>query len=183
MGNFPLRGPDQGAWSWENTYDLLAVSRRESSDPFSRWLTDTFLPFFHNILGKRFRKPLSEDPESEICQYSETSLSNAVNVLGTVLASVLPITSIVALYFVTNTLVRLEMSVAFTALFSCCLAVMSGAKRVEIFAASSAYVGQSWIICGDKANMRTALLRFKSFLSLEAISLSPALELKISGYA
>lgn len=139
MGNFPLRGPDQDAWSSENTYDLVAIHRRESSDPFSRWLTDTFLPFFHNILWKRFRKPLPEDPESGICQYSETHLSNAVNILGTVLASILPIISIVALYFVTDTLVRLGMSVAFTALFSSCLAVMSRAKRVEIFAASSAF--------------------------------------------
>lgn len=139
MGNFPLYGRDQDAWSPENDYDLLALQRRGSSDPFSNWLTNSFIPFFHNLLGKRFKQPLPEDPESEICHYSETRLSAVVGVFGTVLSSILPITSIVVLYFVTNMLVRLGLTVAFTAMFSCCLALVSRAKRVEIFAASSAY--------------------------------------------
>jgi hypothetical protein len=137
MGNFPLLGPDQDSWSNDHAYDLIALKRRDSSDPFSRWMTDTFVPFFHNILGKRFKKPLPEDPESEICQYSESHLSTVVNILGTVMASILPITSIIALYFVTNMLVRLGLTVVFTAIFSCSLALLSRARRVEIFAASS----------------------------------------------
>jgi hypothetical protein len=143
MGNFPLRGPDQEAWSPDHTYDLIAVQCRESGDPFSSWLSDTLVPFFHNMFAKRFKQPLPEDPESEICQYSESHLSTVVNILGTVLSSILPITSTVALYFVTDTLVRLGLSVAFTAMFSCCLALVSRARRVEIFAASSAYVDSS----------------------------------------
>jgi hypothetical protein len=125
MGDFPLRGPDQDAWSPDKTYDLLAIQRRESSD---------------NCFSKRFKQPLPEDPESEICQYSEGHLATVVNIFGTVLSSILPITSIVVLYFVTDTSVRLGLSVAFTAMFSCCLALVSRARRVEIFAASSAYV-------------------------------------------
>jgi hypothetical protein len=140
MGDFPLRGPDQDAWSPDKTYDLLAIQRRESSDPFSRWLADSLVPFFHNCFAKRFKQPLPEDPESEICQYSEGHLATVVNIFGTVLSSILPITSIVVLYFVTDTSVRLGLSVAFTAMFSCCLALVSRARRVEIFAASSAYV-------------------------------------------
>jgi len=138
MGDFPLRGPDQDAWSAPNTYDLLALQRRENSDPFYRWLSNSFIPFFHNLVGKRFRKPLPEDPESEICQYSEAHLSTAISILGTILASILPISSIVVLYFVQNTLVRLGLSVAFTALFSFCLALVTRARRIEIFAACSA---------------------------------------------
>jgi hypothetical protein len=138
MGNFPLRGPDQHSWSEENTHDLLAIQRRESSDPFSRWLSDSFVPFFHNIFGERFKKPLPEDPESGICNYPEKYLSTVVNILGTVAASVLPITSIVALYFVNSTLIRLGLTIVFTAVFSCALALMTQARRVEIFAASSA---------------------------------------------
>ncbi|KAH6677396.1 hypothetical protein B0J14DRAFT_341472 [Halenospora varia] len=138
MGNFPLRGPDQHSWSAEYTHDLLAIARRESSDPFSRWLSDSFIPFFHNILGKKFKNSLAEDPESGIGQYSEKHLSAAVNILGTVMASVLPIVSIVVLYFVTSTVVRLGLTIVFTGLFSCALALMTRARRVEIFTASSA---------------------------------------------
>jgi hypothetical protein len=138
MGNFPLRGPDQKAWSPEHSYDLLAIRKRESSDPFSQWLTDCVIPCFHKRIGNRFKKPVLEDPESAICEYSEPNLSKAVNVFGSVLASMIPITSIVILYFVQSNLVRLGLSVVFTGIFSCCLAILTKARRVEIFAATSA---------------------------------------------
>jgi hypothetical protein len=138
MGNFPLRGPDQKAWSPEHSYDLLAIRKRESSDPFSQWLTDYVIPCFHKRIGNRFRKPVPEDPESAMCEYSEPSISKAVNIFGTVLASMIPITSIVILYFVQSNLVRLGLSVVFTGVFSCCLAIVTKASRVEIFAATSA---------------------------------------------
>lgn len=138
MGNFPLRGPDQHSWSLEHTEDLLCLQRREKLDPFSRWVSVTFIPFFHNVLGKRFRSTIAEDPESGIVEYSDTHITGFVKVLGTVVASVLPISSIVALYFVRNILVRLGLIIIFTALFSLAMAIFSGARQVEIFAASSA---------------------------------------------
>ncbi|KAE8447378.1 hypothetical protein EG329_010792 [Mollisiaceae sp. DMI_Dod_QoI] len=139
MGNFPLRGPDQHSWSSEHTEDLLCLQQRESLDPFSRWITFTFIPFFHNAFGKRFRRPISEDLESGICEYSDKHISGFVKVMGTVVSSVLPIGSIMALYFVKSVLVRLGLMAVFTALFSLAMAVFSGAKRVEIFAAASAF--------------------------------------------
>ncbi len=144
MGNFPLRGPDQNAWSPEHSYDLLAIRNRNSSDQFSRWLSDSVIPCFHKRIGHRFRKPVSEDPESAMCEYSGPHISRAVNIFGTVLASMIPITSIVILYFVRSNLVRLGLSVAFTGIFSCSLAIMTGARRVEIFAATSAWVSSNF---------------------------------------
>lgn len=55
MGNFPILGPDHDSWSPENDHDLLAIHRRETSDPFSRWLINSFVPWFHNVIGKRFK--------------------------------------------------------------------------------------------------------------------------------
>lgn len=137
MGDFPLRGRDRHAWALGQTNDLIALQSRVSSDPFSRWLTDSFIPFFHRILGKRFRKPVPQDPESGICEYDEGHISGVVDVLGTVVASILPIGSIVGLYFVRHVLVRLGLIVVFTAVFSLALAVFSDARRVEVFVASS----------------------------------------------
>jgi hypothetical protein len=62
----------------------------------------------------------------------------AVNILVTLIASLLPITAIVILYFITNAIVRLGIVVAFTATFSICLILLTNAKRIEIFAATSA---------------------------------------------
>jgi len=59
MGNFPLRGLDQHAWSKENETDLIAIRRRESGEPFSRWLINTIVPYFHNRIGKRLKVRIS----------------------------------------------------------------------------------------------------------------------------
>jgi hypothetical protein len=104
------------------------------------------------------KKPIPSDPASEIVHYPEAPLHTFLTVLVTVLASLIPITSIgqrisqrscptasaltcrakVILYFVSNTLNRLAIAVAFTGLFAFCLAVTTQARRVEIFAATSA---------------------------------------------
>jgi hypothetical protein len=137
MGNFPLRGPDQNAWAPENNYDLLAIQRRSSRDPFSHWISTAFIPYLHRKFLNRFKKPLPEDPESEICLYEDGKVAMVMNILSTVVASMLPIASIVILYFVHNTLDRLVIAVAFTGLFALCLALTTRARRVEIFAATS----------------------------------------------
>jgi hypothetical protein len=137
MGNFPLRGPDQNTWTSENSHDLLAIQRRSSRDPFSHWITCSFIPYLHKKFLRRFKKPLPEDPESEICLYEDGKVAIVMNVLSTVVASMLPIASIIILYFVVNTLDRLAIAVAFTGLFALCLVLTTRARRVEIFAATS----------------------------------------------
>ncbi len=81
---------------------------------------------------------MPHDPESGICRYEERKIERAVDILVTVLASLIPIVSILILYSVGNTLDRLAIAVAFTGLFSFCLAVTTKARRVEVFAATSA---------------------------------------------
>lgn len=138
LGNSPLRGPDQHSWSEDHTHDLLAIHNRSSRDPLSRWVVNSLIPYLHAKLLHRFKKPLAEDPESEICGYEESAVANVMNVLSIVVASMLPIASIVILYFVENMLDRLPIAVAFTGLFALCLALTTRARRVEIFAATSA---------------------------------------------
>jgi hypothetical protein len=55
MGNFPLRGPDQTCWDKVHEADLVAIRRRQSSDPFSRWLINAIIPYYHKIIGYRFK--------------------------------------------------------------------------------------------------------------------------------
>jgi hypothetical protein len=93
----------------------------------------------YDIRGlKNHKKPIPEAPLSEIAHYQEKTLMSVANILGTLIASLLPIASIVILYFVNNTVVRLGVTVAFTAMFSICLILLTQAKRIEIFAATSA---------------------------------------------
>jgi hypothetical protein len=53
-----------------------------------------------------------------------------------VISSLLPVSSIITLYFVPNVVARLGIVVAFTAAFSICLTLVTQARRVDIFSAN-----------------------------------------------
>jgi hypothetical protein len=55
MGDFPLRGPDRNAWSDNYESDLVAIRRRETGDPFSKWFINTIIPKFHRLIGHRIK--------------------------------------------------------------------------------------------------------------------------------
>lgn len=81
----------------------------------------------------------SEDFDgSQIYLYEDERIVKAVDVLSIVFASMLPIASILVLYFVSDTLNRLAIAVVFEGLFAFALAITTRASRGEIFAATSA---------------------------------------------
>ncbi|CAG8960936.1 hypothetical protein HYFRA_00002474 [Hymenoscyphus fraxineus] len=139
MGNFPILGPDQYVWDVGNEADLVAIQRRKGEDFLTRWFIDKVIPSFHRCLGKYFKAAIPEEPESEISHYSDSHLARFVHVFGVVLSSLLPISSIVILYFVSSLLTRLGIIATFTALFSLSLATVTQARRIEIFAGTSAF--------------------------------------------
>jgi hypothetical protein len=65
-------------------------------------------------------------------------LKLVLGTLTTVVSSILPISSVVVLYFVRSNGLQLGMLVVFSAIFSFALALMTNARKVEIFAATSA---------------------------------------------
>jgi hypothetical protein len=58
--------------------------------------------------------------------------------ISTVLSSLLPTISILALYFLRSPLNRLAFIMIFTAIFSLTLATLAKAKRIDVFAATTA---------------------------------------------
>ena len=73
-----------------------------------------------------------------IYQYQSSYIKRVVRVLTTVVASLLPMVSVVVLFIVTSDAVRLGMIAVFSALFSLSLVVMTTARAVEIFVATAA---------------------------------------------
>jgi len=136
-GNFPLRGLDRKGWSEEFSNDLIAIQHRSSGDSFSRWVINVFIPRFHACIGHRLTTPLHN--RSEITQYKDSVIIKILNGVATIIASLIPISSIVLLYFVSSISARLGILTGFTALFSLCLVLVTSASRVEIFAATSAF--------------------------------------------
>lgn len=62
----------------------------------------------------------------------------AVAIINILVASFLLIGSIIGLYFATNDALKLALIAVFTALFALSIGLMTNARRVEIFAATSA---------------------------------------------
>ncbi|EXJ76781.1 uncharacterized protein A1O5_01289 [Cladophialophora psammophila CBS 110553] len=123
----------------DRSSDLVTVSHEAvEKDYFSRWVSDELIGRFHNLIGHRWKRPV--DPETGICNYRKTHVRALSHLVGVVLASVIPAASIFTLYFVNNMVDRLGVLLAYSALFSICLAIFTTARRVEIFAATAAYV-------------------------------------------
>lgn len=134
MGNCSLIGLDKDVW--DTGTDLLTLNPRVQDDPCSRWLSGSFVRFYHRVLGRRTKREL--DLEPGLFEYSDKQLLRASDVIGALLSSLLPISSLLALYFVSNLLARLGIVTAFTILFSMTLLLVTTARKVEVFAATAA---------------------------------------------
>lgn len=80
----------------------------------------------------------------DICEYDDSLLAATLRVIVTVVASLLPVCSVVVQYFVTSDLLRLATIIAASTLFALALALMTNARMIEVFAATSACVSLSF---------------------------------------
>lgn len=80
---------------------------------------------------------------SGVWHYQYHSMIAVVNVMSTFLASLLPSTSIFILYFLERPIARLVAIMVFTAVFSSTLVLFTKARRVDVFAATTALVSPS----------------------------------------
>jgi len=71
---------------------------------------------------------------------AKMKVESVLGILVTVVASLLPICSVVALFIVQSNGLRLGMIAIFSACFSLALALMTNARRIEVFAATAALV-------------------------------------------
>ncbi len=78
--------------------------------------------------------------------YSDSAILKSANLIGTVLASLLPVLAIVVLYLVKGTGARLGLVGLFSALFSTCLWFLNDGRLVEVFSATSAYVVHVFVV-------------------------------------
>lgn len=138
MGYFPIISKDRDAWGETMEYDLVALSDQSGDSPFNSFMSERIVPIYHYLLGHLYREPIPWDPKSGIALYSNETISLLLNVLGTAISCLFPVATIVALYYVKSMGVRLGMTAAFTGALSIFLSLMTNARRIEIFAATSA---------------------------------------------
>jgi len=130
-GNWPILGRDRDSWD-DMTEDLIVLRQEPTQGRLSYFLKYTVIPFVYGHLG-------SDDTGDK--EYSDTKLALVLELVGSLVASLMPIAAILALYFIKAELTRLFAIIGFTAGFYLAILLLTdGTRQVEIFMATSAYV-------------------------------------------
>lgn len=115
------------SYNWEEIQSISAARSHIAYYPTS----------YENLLTLA-KEQLPETAGSGIYHYKESSLESALGIVATVVASILPVCSVVALYVIQSNNLRLGMLAIFSTIFSLTLALMTNARRIEVFAATAA---------------------------------------------
>ncbi|KAK7913914.1 hypothetical protein PG985_011617 [Apiospora marii] len=129
-----------------NLQDLLYLREDTLEDDFlSHLITGPILRLFHQV-WRFFKPPLPYDEEAAgnrgqntaLWYYSNRHIRLVTNIIGSGVSSLLPMLSIITLFYVEDTLARLGLVCAFTVVFSLCMVTATQCRRVEIFGATAA---------------------------------------------
>ncbi|KAK8062015.1 hypothetical protein PG994_008381 [Apiospora phragmitis] len=151
MGYFPLIGADRNSYTEQYERDLVAVKARSTPDLFTRWFNDGLVSKWHGWFGRTAKDQTELGIGHGIYEYSDAWLAGAARVVATVIASLLPTCSVVLQYFIRDDLAKLGLVVLASAVFALALAVMTNARMVEVFAATSAYAAVNVVFLTNTA--------------------------------
>ncbi|KAL8940199.1 MAG: hypothetical protein Q9216_002950 [Gyalolechia sp. 2 TL-2023] len=136
-GDFFLKGRE--ATIWEAEGDLVSLDCHQSDkDALTSLISERVVPWYHRRWGHRTKKPASTAEWYGVWQYDKEKLSFLTSAISTLLASLLPSISILVLYFLSRPVTKLVVILLFSIFFSLILATVSSARRIEVFAATTA---------------------------------------------
>lgn len=136
MGDRPIWGEDEKIWTESLPSDLIALSPPKYEDPLGLFLLESTSTWWHSCIGRRIKKPVDE--EMQYLEYRNEHILTVATGLSSALSSLLLVASILVLHFVTNMLVRLGVIAIFTTVFSFALILVTNARKVEVFAGTTA---------------------------------------------
>lgn len=133
----PFSGPDAFIWGSvqerkRHSRDLITLCPRQKEDPFSSWVAEKVITKLFCCL--RFKKP---SRKHGVIGYYDSKVLKITYWITSILASLVPILSIIVLYSIHSMPKRLGMIAAFNVLISICLVAFTSAKRVEVFAVAA----------------------------------------------
>jgi hypothetical protein len=115
--------------------DLITLCPRRNEDPFSMWAADNTILNLFRCGCARFMKP---SRVHGVVGYEDSTIYRITYWITSILASLIPIASIVVLYCVHSMPARLGVIAVFNVLVSVCLIGLANAKRAEVFAITAA---------------------------------------------
>jgi hypothetical protein len=94
-------------------------------------------PFAPGHPLKTPESPTSGDLGIGLYNYREPLMASILRILTTVVASLLPLCSVILLYCAQSNTLRLILIVVASAVFALALSLMTNARKIEVFAATS----------------------------------------------
>ncbi|KAK6843238.1 hypothetical protein PG989_008303 [Apiospora arundinis] len=158
LGAVYLRGRDRNVWA--RGEDLMCLQR----PPHGHRLSGFIARYTLRNRGSQSNTtpPTSSSPPSGsypaspdangIFSYDDSRIVDTANLIGTIVASVLPVLSIAILYTVRSMAARLGFVALFSALFSTCLWYMNDGNLVEVFGATSAFAAVQVVFIGTSGS-------------------------------
>ena len=117
----------------KNSQDIISLTPEHNREAFSRFLINKLSWV---LLPTEARQ---EQQQTGFTVLSDNRVRRTTRVVAVVLASILPVLSIVILYYVHSTNIRIGLIIVFSTLFSAVVALVSDARNVEVMAATAAY--------------------------------------------
>ncbi|KAH8585831.1 hypothetical protein B0O99DRAFT_586791 [Bisporella sp. PMI_857] len=142
-----LRGAERFTWSEDFDLDeFFVVKARESeADAATGRLVDWIITTYNHFLGRRIQH--NADSRLGVIEYS--GLKTTAKFLVTLVSSMLPALSILALYFEKKLLSRIGIMISMTFVFASALTFGTSARRIEIFSATAAFAAVEVVFIGS----------------------------------
>jgi len=139
MGPLCLEGDDAFIWGsakHPKTYqsDLVALKPRINEDSFSRWIAERAI-----LLIRIFGRCLKPSTKLGAVVIYDTVIMRVTFWITSIIASMIPIASIVVLLHLKSQAAKLGAIAGFNVLITLCLNVFTEAKRTDCFAVTAAY--------------------------------------------
>ncbi|KAL4780596.1 hypothetical protein BJX76DRAFT_364187 [Aspergillus varians] len=127
----------------ENAKDLVTLyGRYDTVDSLTRWAFRVVVPcfdrlvvYFRRIVGSK----KTEDIETGPVYYDDQKIIRVTRVISTITSAVIPASSMLVLYLVDDMITRLIIIIVYNIGFSIIIGLLAKARRVEVFAASTAF--------------------------------------------
>lgn len=157
-GHQCFQGAEGLVWRATQADDLasLAPWSEKKLDAFTTFINQTILPAYHHLLGYRHRQPsIVANPfppyapfPTPIWTYRDQAITTAVNACSTLLASMIPALSALALFYIKSAEARMGAIVGLTFVFSAVVAMITNGGRTECFVATSAFAAVLVVFVG-----------------------------------
>lgn len=137
-GNAFLTAYEAETWASDKAGTFVCLEPpMAKSDPFTKWLLNSVVRLYEYTVGRHIGSGEVIDARSGDKSYSSSSVNRASSTLTAVLASAVPVLSILALNRIDSVNVRIGVTAAFTTFFALMMGIFSSAKRAEMIAATA----------------------------------------------